>query len=210
MGEGKRKQYLPLNGKPMLQHVIEKMFAFGATNVVVALADDDEAFGSIPCHERCRTVQGGSTRAESVRNALASLDVPPDSWVMVHDAARPCVARDDIARLIETVGNDAVGGILAVPVVETVKRTAADDRITETLPRDSLWLAQTPQMFRFGTLSRALEQAKSEGADVTDESSAVERLGLSPLVVMGARENIKVTTLSDVTLAERYLARQSA
>jgi 2-C-methyl-D-erythritol 4-phosphate cytidylyltransferase len=132
--------------------------------------------------------------------AMASA-VDPDDWVLVHDAARPCLARDDLDRLIEAVRADDVGGILAIPLADTLKRADGAERIAATEPREGLWLAQTPQMFRHGTLLRALD-----GADnVTDEASAVEALGLRPRLVPGSTRNLKVTFPGDAAIAERIL-----
>lgn len=208
MGDGQPKQYLPLNGVPMLQHVLSKLLALGPSRLVVAIAPEDEAFAGLPVASSCRAVVGGSTRADSVKNCLADLDLSTDDWVMVHDAARPCVRVDDIARLVQAVSNDSVGGILAVPVVETVKRSADDTRVDETVSREGLWLAQTPQMFRYGLLREALDCAGREGVTVTDEASAVEWMGHAPLLVEGHRDNLKVTTPEDMMLAEHFLKLQ--
>ena len=208
MRDGQPKQYLPLNGVPMLQHVLSKMLALGPSRLVVAIASDDEAFAGLPVASRCRVVVGGSTRAESVRNCLDDLDLSADDWVMVHDAARPCIRARDISRLVQAVDSDPVGGILAVPVVETVKRSDDNSRIDVTVSREGLWLAQTPQMFRFGLLKDALDGAAREGVTVTDEASAIEWMGLAPLLVEGHRDNLKVTTPEDIKLAEQFLKLQ--
>lgn len=205
MGDSKPKQYRELNGKPMLQHVLEMLLALGPKQLVVPIAPNDTAFDALPASAGCRAVEGAGSRSGSVRNGLAALHIGDDDWVMVHDAARPCVAANDIARLIEDVGDDSVGGILAVPVVETVKRSEDGVRIDATVARDGLWLAQTPQLFRYGLLARALASATNEGLEVTDEASAIEWLGFSPRLVEGSRENIKVTTPDDVALAEYFL-----
>jgi 2-C-methyl-D-erythritol 4-phosphate cytidylyltransferase len=208
MGDAGRKQYMLLNGKPMLQYVLDKMLALGARHVVVAVAADDEGFRSLAGHECCRVVAGGASRTESVASGLSSLQLSSDDWVMVHDGARPCVQLDDIVRLVRTVAKDEVGGILAVPVMETVKRAGEDERVAATVSREGLWLAQTPQLFRYGLLERALAEAARSNFETTDEASAVERLGLSPMLVRGRRDNIKVTTPEDVALAEYYLRLQ--
>lgn len=208
MGDGQRKQYIELGGKPMLQHVLEKLLSLGPKELVVAVAPDDAGFEKLPASAACRAVQGGASRADSVQLGLAALNAGDDDWVMVHDAARPCVSVDDILRLEKTVGDDGVGGILAIPVVETVKRSDDNERIDGTVSRDGLWLAQTPQLFRRGMLIRALQSAKKEGLEVTDEAAAVEWLGFAPLLVEGSRENIKVTTPGDIALAEYYLRLQ--
>jgi 2-C-methyl-D-erythritol 4-phosphate cytidylyltransferase len=146
---------------------------------------------------------GGETRRDSVYNGLvaAMAEVAADDWVLVHDAARPCLPATDLGRLLSEVQADDVGGILALPVAETVKR-ASGDRIVATEDRAQLWLAQTPQMFRAGLLAQALQRAK--GA-VTDEASAVEQMGLKPRIVAGSRENLKVTWPGDLAIAEAIL-----
>lgn len=208
MGDGPPKQYLPLVGKPMLQHVLERLLSLSPDRLVVPLSPADSIFDSLPVHHECEVVTGGATRAESVQAGLDALSLDDDDWVMVHDAARPCIRTEDIARLVETVGDDPVGGILAIPVHETVKRTDDGKRIDGTVSRDGLWLAQTPQLFRYGVLARAMESAAGEGLEVTDEASAVEWTGLSPMLVMGPGENLKVTTPEDIMLAEYYLRMQ--
>lgn len=208
MGNDAPKQFVELNGTPMLQHVLSRLLALEPRRLVVATVPGDTAIEALPARKECVLIEGGETRAESVRHGLAALDLADNDWVMVHDAARPCVTADDIRRLIRTVGDDDVGGILAVPVVETVKRSDDSLRIDGTVARDGLWLAQTPQLFRFGLLNRALESAAQESLEVTDEASAVEWLGLAPLLVEGRKDNIKVTTPEDIALAEHYLRLQ--
>lgn len=205
MGDAMPKQYLPINGVHILQHVLHTLLSMGPARLTVALAPDDKLFATLPARAGCSVAPGGATRAESVMNGLMALALGDDDWVMVHDAARPCITAADVARLVESVGNDGVGGILATPVVETVKRTTNSERIDGTISRDGLWLAQTPQLFRFGLLKRAIESALGNGREITDEASAVEWLGLSPILVQGRRDNIKVTTPDDLALAEYYL-----
>jgi len=146
---------------------------------------------------------GGESRRDSVLNGLiaaASL-VDPDDWMLVHDAARPCLGKTELRRLIDEAGKDEVGGILAVPVADTLKRADGERRIIATEPRDGLWQAQTPQMFRQGLLLRALHGA----AQVTDEASAVEALGYKPRLIEGSTKNLKVTFAPDLEMAERML-----
>jgi 2-C-methyl-D-erythritol 4-phosphate cytidylyltransferase len=144
---------------------------------------------------------GGETRAESVANGLLASELEPDDWVLVHDAARPCLTQAHLAKLIAELRDDAVGGILAVPVADTLKRADAQQRIEFTEPRDRLWQAQTPQMFRAGLLAEALARCKN----VTDEASAVESLGFQPKLVEGDSSNFKVTYPQDIRLAELLL-----
>ena len=206
------KQYLDLRGEPMLAHAVRALLAHPSIEVVfVVLAPDDEryatcdwtAFGDRIAPLWC----GGATRRDSVLNGLVAMAnvVDPDDWVLVHDAARPCLTRADVERLIAAVGDDDNGGILAVPLADTLKRADDQERIAATEPRERLWLAQTPQMFRYGTLLRALGAA----AVVTDEAAAVEGLGLKPRLVPGNLRNLKVTYPEDVALASLVLASSS-
>ncbi|MBL8509094.1 MAG: 2-C-methyl-D-erythritol 4-phosphate cytidylyltransferase, partial [Chitinimonas sp.] len=148
---------------------------------------------------------GGASRAETVRNGLQALagELAADDWVLVHDAARPCIAPADVARLITALREDSVGGLLAVPVADTLKRADAACRVAGTVPRDGLWRAQTPQMFRHGVLCRALAEGACEA--ITDEASAIEAAGMSPRLVVGDERNIKVTYPQDLALAALYL-----
>jgi 2-C-methyl-D-erythritol 4-phosphate cytidylyltransferase len=204
------KQYSLLGGKPMLRHSIERLLAVSEMEVVfVVLAPADQefrrhdwtAFGERLAPLYC----GGATRRESVLNGLvaAASAVDPNDWMLVHDAARPCLGRAELRRLIEEAGGDEVGGILAVPVSDTLKRADGDRRIAETEPRDGLWQAQTPQMFRHGMLLRALRDAEH----VTDEAGAVEALGYRPRLVEGSTENLKVTFAADLGIAEGILGK---
>ena len=202
------KQYLDLRGEPMLAHAARALLTHPSIAVAfVVLSPDDEryatydwsAFGDRIAPLWC----GGATRRDSVLNGLVAMAnvVDPDDWVLVHDAARPCLARADVDRLISVVGEDENGGILAVPLADTLKRADDQQRIAATEPRERLWLAQTPQMFRHGTLLRALGGA----AVVTDEAAAVEALGLKPRLVPGSLRNLKVTYAEDVALASLVL-----
>jgi 2-C-methyl-D-erythritol 4-phosphate cytidylyltransferase len=202
------KQYLELAGRPMLAHAAGALLAHPAVELAfVVLAPDDErwatydwsAFGERLAPLWC----GGGTRRDSVLNGLIAMAnvVDPEDWVLVHDAARPCLARADLERLIDAVRDDEVGGILAIPLADTLKRADGTDRIAATEPRAGLWLAQTPQMFRHGTLLRALGGA----GQATDEAQAVESLGLRPRLVPGSLRNLKVTFPGDAAIAERLL-----
>jgi 2-C-methyl-D-erythritol 4-phosphate cytidylyltransferase len=213
-GEGARfgqetpKQYLGLHGQPMLAHAARALLADPRVQlafVVLAPGDrrwadyDWSAFGDRLAPLWC----GGASRRDSVLNGLVAMAdvVDPEDWVLVHDAARPCLAPEDLARLIDAVDDDEIGGILAVPVADTLKRADGEGRIAATEPRAALWLAQTPQMFRHGTLLRALGGA----AAATDEASAVEALGLRPRLVHGSVRNLKVTYPDDVDIAAQLL-----
>ena len=214
MGAEAPKQYLPLAGSTLLHHSIRCVCAAPIETIFVVLAPDDKTYATQDWSEFGPRLQplfcGGATRRDSVMNGLvAAMDaVDADDWVLVHDAARPCLPRADLDRLIAEVSGDQVGGLLALPVAETVKRVKKDEagahRVAGTEDRSLLWLAQTPQMFRAGLLAEALRIA---GANVTDESSAVERMGLQPRLVAGSRRNLKVTFPEDIAIAESMLER---
>ena len=212
MGAAAPKQYLPLAGRPMLYHSIKCMAVPPVETVFVVLAPDDTTFAEFDWSEFAGRLEplycGGATRRDSVHNGLvaAMAAVDADDWVLVHDAARPCLPRADLARLIDTLKDDEVGGLLALPAADTVKRATPDARVTATEDRSQLWLAQTPQMFRAGLLAQALHTAHG---DVTDEASAVEQMGLKPRLVAGSRLNLKVTYPEDVLIAEGILGRRT-
>ena len=204
------KQYQQLAGKPLLHYAVDALCRHAqVSQVFIVLAPNDTHFKR---HEwtayrgRLEPLYcGGNTRTASVLNGLmAMMDaVEPDDWVLVHDAARPCLSATLIDRLLAEVVGDKVGGLLALPVADTLKRAAPADqtqRVVETVPRTALWQAQTPQMFRYRLLLEALRSAKAER--VTDEASAVEQLGLQPRLVMGSPGNLKVTWPEDLPLAE--------
>jgi 2-C-methyl-D-erythritol 4-phosphate cytidylyltransferase len=207
------KQYLPLAGKPMLRHSIESLLAAPEVEVVfVVLAPADTEFRehdwSVFGERIAPLYCGGASRRDSVLNGLvaAASEVDPNDWMLVHDAARPCLSRAELRRLIDDAGRDEVGGILAIPVSDTLKRAGEEGRILETEPRDHLWQAQTPQMFRHGTLLKALRDA----LHVTDEAGAVEQLGYRPRLVEGSTENLKITFASDLRIAESILRDRRA
>jgi 2-C-methyl-D-erythritol 4-phosphate cytidylyltransferase len=208
------KQYASLAGRPMLWHAVRAVCVPQVTAVFVVLTPGDEqfargdwsAFGDNLNPLYC----GGETRRDSVLNGLTAVlgAVNADDWMLVHDAARPCLPAADLRRLLEEGERDAVGAILALPVADTVKTAGKDEagvqRIAATQDRSQLWLAQTPQMFRTGLLMQALSRAPK----ATDEATAVEQLGLRPRLVLGSRENLKVTYPEDVAIAEAILARR--
>lgn len=213
MGSGMPKQYLSVAGRTVAEHTLSRLLSFGRFSCVqVAIAESDGHFCQLPqaSDTRIRTCVGGGERSDSVRSALAALagDAADEDFVLVHDIARPCVRLSDVARLIDTVGKDAVGGILARRATDTVKQAGEGDRIAATLDRSGIWLAATPQMFRFGLLRDALAQAAADGVSVTDEAQAIERLGYSQILVECARDNIKITTPDDLALAAFWLQRQ--
>jgi 2-C-methyl-D-erythritol 4-phosphate cytidylyltransferase len=215
-GSGRRfgadvpKQYLPLAGKPMIEHTLERLAACAeVAGLVVVLADGDAYWPGLTSvrGKPVRTATGAPERSGSVLSGLRALpaDVAADDFVLVHDAARPCVAADDVAMLVAR-GIPAGGALLAAPVRDTLKRGNGERRVAATEPRESLWRALTPQLFRRGELTRALEAAEADGVAVTDEAMAMERIGARPLLVEGAEDNIKVTTAADLALAA-YLLR---
>lgn len=206
------KQYLDVDGAPLIAHTLQALMAHPSIDgVVVVLAADDAlwpqwvAVGGKPV----LTCTGGDTRAASVLAGLAALpdEVRADDFVLVHDAARPNIGLVDLDALLERGRNDLVGAILASPVRDTLKRGGDDGGIDGTEPRDDLWRALTPQLFRRLQLTRALEAALEAGDVVTDESMAMERLGHRPLLVEGSADNLKVTTPADLALFALLLAR---
>jgi len=210
------KQYVALAGHPMLWHAVRALCVPPIEKVFVVLAPDDTHFGALEWTafgERLEPLWcGGASRRESVYNGLVASrdDWNADDWMLVHDAARPCLPAQDLQALLAECSADEIGGILALPVAETVKKAAKDEsgrhRILSTQDRAQLWLAQTPQMFRAGLLVQALQLAR--GA-VTDEASALEQMGLKPILVAGSRENIKVTWPEDFAMAESLLGRRA-
>ena len=210
IGEGTPKQYLELAGRPLLHHTLATLAAHPLiVRVFVVLAPGDERFRAMPGHPMAQPVDplycGGETRAASVYNGLVAIRdaISGDDWVLVHDAARPCLSAAAIDRLIAEVGDGDAGGLLALPVADTLKRQDADRRVAGTEGREGLWQAQTPQMFRYGLLVEALRRAGT--AEVTDEAGAIERIGLKPRLVMGEARNVKVTFPEDLALAELIL-----
>lgn len=211
---GVPKQYQHIAGRPMLQHAIEAMLALPEISIVfVVLSPGDERFAEFDLAVYGGRVEplycGGASRRDTVLNGLvaaASL-LEPDDWVLVHDAARPCITEELLDRLFTALNGDSVGGLLAVPVADTLKRADADNRVAATESRDGLWQAQTPQMFRYGLLKRALQ---AMGIDKpTDEAQAVEHLGLAPKLVLSDRNNLKVTFPEDLQMAHMILQARS-
>jgi 2-C-methyl-D-erythritol 4-phosphate cytidylyltransferase len=207
MGADGPKQYLQIGGKPMLRHTLDAFVSsplIAHTYVVVSV--DDTVIDSVVPPEGVTILRcGGASRLESVRNGLWALEniLHATDWVLVHDAARPGLDAALIDKLITETGEHPVGGLLALPIVDTVKRAVSGE--VATVSRDGLWLAQTPQMFRFRLLADALEMA-NDPATITDDASAVEALGLAPKLVEGHPRNLKVTLPADVRIAEMYLA----
>lgn len=208
------KQYERILGRPVLSWTLAALLAERTIRrVVVALAADDRRFGRLgeASDARVRVCPGGVERSMSVANALESLAgaARDEDWVLVHDAARPCLQAADLRALIDGVGRDPVGGLLAVPVGETLKRAGSNGRIERTVSRDDLWRAMTPQMFRYGLLKRALALCIDRERNVTDEAAAIEAMGLRPRLVQGRGDNIKITHPEDLGLATAILAARA-
>ena len=215
MGTDIPKQYLELNGRPVIAHALQALLDHPAiVRVVVAVSDADDWWATFDfsADEKIEQVAGGAERADSVLNGLQALDgrAADSDWVLVHDAARPCLCRSDLDILIDTLQDHPVGGLLACPLADTIKRVDHDGSVLETLPREQLWRAFTPQMFRVGALRHALEQAARKSLSVTDEASAIELSGATPKIIQGRSENIKITRPEDLDLARYYLGQHNA
>jgi 2-C-methyl-D-erythritol 4-phosphate cytidylyltransferase len=216
MQSAQPKQYLPLGTCTVLEHTISRLLQHPRiAGVVLAITPGDPywadlAQGFDPV--RVKVAPGGAERCHSVLNALELLSrhETEDAWVLVHDAARPCLRHADIDRLFAELEQHQVGGILALPVSDTVKRAGPDHTISATVDRNGLWRAMTPQMFRLGALRRSIADALARGELVTDEAAAIEAAGLAPKVVEGHADNIKITRPGDLALAALYLDLQSS
>ncbi len=211
------KQYLRIADKTVLEHSIEVLLSnIELAALVVCVPEQDTTARRLVEHNQvlaeCLHRQqivftaGGSSRAQSVLNGLFALTGRADEhdWVLVHDAARPCVESDDLRLLYDSLVDDPIGGLLAVPARDTLK-IAQDERVVSTLKRDEIWHALTPQMFRYGVLKTALSDAIEQGFAITDESSALEHAGFRPKLVKGSVNNIKITTAHDLLIAEQFL-----
>ncbi len=208
------KQYLEIRGKTLMEHTVERLLNFPILGkIVVVLDKDDETCRHIELlnNDRILFAEGGEERYNSVLNGLAVLNqVAADhDWVMVHDVARPCVRKSDLEWLVESLRTHPVGGILGNPVRDTMKRTDSLGEITDTVDREQLWHALTPQMFRMKLLRNAMIRVVDENVSVTDEAGAIEYAGYKPLMVEGHPDNIKVTRGSDLALASLYIEQQS-
>jgi len=217
MGGSIEKQYMPLNSVPMIAHAMMVLAREPRiAKIFVVLSPTDKRWNNYAWQgweERIEVLRcGGATRAETVLNGLDAMSriCAADDWVLVHDAARPCLPDDMLGKLLDEVADDPVGGLLAVPVADTLKRAAPESasgvRAEATVPRAGLWQAQTPQMFRHGKLVEALRAA---GSDMTDEASAIEQLGLQPRLVESDSRNLKVTYPQDLELAGLILGKQN-
>ncbi|MFB4390941.1 MULTISPECIES: 2-C-methyl-D-erythritol 4-phosphate cytidylyltransferase [unclassified Pseudomonas] len=215
MAADRPKQYLELGGRTILEHSLDCFLDHPALKgVVVSIAADDPYWPGLRCasDSRIQRAAGGRERADSVLNALLLLHAQgaaDSDWVLVHDAARPNLARSDLDKLLGELAGDPVGGLLAVPARDTLKRADAQGRVSATVDRSTVWQAYTPQMFRLGLLHRALAECLVSDVAVTDESSAIEWTGLSPRLIEGRSDNIKVTRPEDLEwLRQRWAARR--
>ena len=215
MGVDLPKQYLQLLGRPVLQWALEPFLNDPRCRaVVLGLAPDDVHWSRLNLqHSGLRLTTGGAERADTVLAGLEFLltDMCADmnDWVLVHDAARPCLHVDDLDALLSAASHEPVGALLATPLVDTLKQATEDLHVAGTVPRSGLWRAQTPQMFRLGLLRDALQHARAQGIAVTDEASALEALGLQPKLIAGRTDNIKITLREDLAVAQGVLAARS-
>ncbi len=209
MEASRPKQYLEVGGKSLLQHSLDALLAISAVEMVVVALGAGEAPPGGLADQRVRLAVGGARRADSVLAALRVLQefAHEEDWVLVHDAARPCLSPADGERLVARVLSTGTGALLAEPVVDTLKRVDAGGHVLGTVDRSQLWRAQTPQMFRLGELAAALEHALKSGVAITDEASAMEQAGHPVAVVPGASRNLKVTVPEDLVLAAFYLGQ---
>ncbi len=211
-GAGKPKQYVEIAGKTVLQHTLEIFLHHAEIDGVVVVLSPHDAFFPTLLHDKLTVLRcGGATRAESVRNGLQALLeqglADEADVILVHDAARCCLPPAALSRLLHEAGERAEGGILAIPVADTLKRAASTGQIEATVARAGLWQAQTPQLFRAGLLQQAL--SVSDLSVVTDEASAVEQLGIQPCLVLGDIRNLKLTLPQDEELVRLLLEKES-
>ena len=213
MGSSTPKQYLRLeNGLTIIDQCLKTLLEIKLiSGFVVALSSTDSFFQSSDFYNHSKILaiaEGGKERFNSVLSALNSLNnrAQPNDWVLVHDSVRPCIKKSDIEKLIREVSNDSIGGILATSAIDTVKEKNASGSI-KTIDRKKLYMAQTPQMFRFGILKEAIESAIKMGGKITDESEAIEKLGHSVKIIGGSSSNIKITAKDDIDLANYFLKK---
>ena len=202
------KQYVPLAGKPMISHTIQVFFKHPRiTSIHLALNPEDDFWRSLPLEPASKLklhYTGGDSRSETVLNTLRAIEAADDDWILVHDAARPGLTQQLLDNLMNALENDAVGGLLALPLADTLKEADVANRVAGTIPRANLWQAQTPQMFRYGLLKKALENFNGVA---TDEAEAIEALGLQPKLVQGELRNLKITYPQDLVLLEALFSK---
>lgn len=207
------KQYLSIHHKTIFEHTLERFCSHPKIKgIIVAISGNDTIWKTldINSHPKIVTIQGGAERCHSVLNGLHALSGRANShdWVLVHDVARPCLRDADIDKLINTLEDHTVGGLLGLPVRDTMKRADTTGTVQETVDREDLWQALTPQMFHLGSLINALENAVSNKLIVTDEAQAMELYGFQPVLVEGHADNIKITHSNDLALAKLFLSQQ--
>ena len=213
MGADRPKQYLPLAGQTVIQHTLAKLDSVPEVSGIVVALDVDDAYWpglDISLNKPLSIVNGGNERVHSVLNAVNSVidGLDNDDWLLVHDAARPCVQVDDIRTLLQEIREHPCGGLLAAPVSDTIKKANETQGVASTVDRSRLWHALTPQCFRAPLLHQALELGIKNPAAITDESSAIEAMDFTPLLVEGRTDNLKITRPEDLALAEFYLQRE--
>ncbi len=219
-GIGKRmqaecpKQYLEINNQSVLAHTTYRLLSHPKiAKVIIVVSDEDEYFAEtdLANNPNIIRVSGGKERVDSVLNGLKSVDVEKNPWILVHDAARPCITHNDINKIIDECIKSNCGGLLAAQVVDTMKQSnlKSSNRVGQTIDRSHLWHAFTPQMYKTSELRKSIESALQQGLDITDESSAIELAGLPSLLVLGRRDNIKITRPEDMALATFYLQQQN-
>jgi len=211
VGGVKPKQYLPLHDRTVIEYALQPLLEHELiSRVIVCLSSTDPYWSTIRVaeHPKILLAAGGAERCHSVMNGLIAIEqqAKDNDWVLVHDAARPCLRQKDLTQLIEQLKHDSVGGLLATPMQDTVKRATADQNVEQTLERDGLWRAYTPQMFRYGLLKKSLAKVLDGDGMVTDESGAMESQGYRPRLVKGHSDNIKVTHPEDLALASYFLS----
>ena len=214
-GVGKRyssdipKQYLPLSGIPVLLHSINKLVKLDEIEEILVVLNPEDTFWEKLnfSHPKVKAIHGGLQRCNSVNSALEELSgrAKKGDWVLVHDAVRPCISDSDLKKITSIVNDEEVGGLLAFPILDTIKEVGENLDVQKTIPRGNLWSAMTPQIFRYGVLKQALEAAIMAGESVTDEASAIEAIGLTPRIIQGEKTNIKITHPSDMVLAESII-----
>ena len=213
MGTEIPKQYLRIRDRCILEHVLSRFIEIPVIERIVVVVSDNDTYWpglDLSRHKKVTSTIGGKERYHSVLNGLQSVvnTAGEQDWVLVHDAARACVRADDIRLLIESLSNHPVGGLLGLPVRDTMKQTDTHNEITGTISRDGLWHALTPQMFRLGALKKAIKDVIDKNLEITDEAQAMEIAGFKPKFIQGHPDNIKITHKNDLPLAELYLLQQ--
>ena len=221
MSADRPKQYLNLHNKTVIEHTLDRLLSLDEiTGVVISISDTDDYWPELKYHsdKPVHITSGGKERSDSVLNALTLLNQEisetENAWVLVHDAARPCVRTEDIQNLINQASLNDDGGLLAIPVRDTMKRAVhtnhgQPNNVKETVDRDGLWHALTPQMFKLDLLLNALTDAQINSSSITDDASAMELMGYKPMLVEAHEDNIKITRAFDLQLAELFLQNQS-